>query len=142
MSEIKTDKLTGYSNKNSVTVEDGATTMTIRQGLAKMYGTVDTDTSNTVYGSLNISSIDDNSVGHTGMNTTNNFANSIWAAQVCGTGGGTSSGFAGLDSFAYGGSGDNPGRSTSKVTTRSTNGTGHSNDDHKDLNVAGWGDLA
>ena len=142
MSEIKTDKLTGYSNKNSVTVEDGATTMTIRQGLAKMYGTADTNTANTIYGSLNISSLDDNSTGYQGFNVTNNFANSIWAAQACGTGGGTSSGFAGLDSLLYGGSGDNPGRSTSKVATRSTNGTTHAQDDHDDLNIAGWGDLA
>ena len=142
MSEIKTDKLTGYSNKNSVTVEDGATTMTIRQGLAKMYGTADTNTANTLYGTLNISSLDDNSTGYQGFNVTNNFANSVWAAQACGTGGGTSSGFAGLDSLLYGGSGDNPGRSTSKVTTRSTNGTTHSQDDHDDLNIAGWGNLA
>ena len=142
MSEIKTDKLTGHSNKNSVTVEDGATTMTIRQGLAKMYGTADTNTSNTLYGTLNISSLDDNSTGYQGFNVTDNFANSIWAAQACGTGGSTSSGFAQLDSLLYGGNGDNPGRSTSKVTTRGTNGTAHSQDDHDDLNIVGWGDLA
>ena len=71
MSEIKTDKLTGYSNKNSVTVEDGATTMTIRQGLAKMYATADTNTANTLYGTLNISSLDDNAVGYHRFNTTN-----------------------------------------------------------------------
>ena len=142
MSEIKTDKLTGYSNKNSVTVEDGATTMTIRQGLAKMYGTADTNTSNTIYGSLNISSLTDNAVGYHAFNTTNNFANSVWAAQACGTGGGTSSGFAGLDSLGWGGSGDNPGRSTSRVTTRATSGSTHAASDHRDLNIAGWGDLA
>jgi len=142
MSEIKTDKLTGYSNKNSVTVEDGATTMTIRQGLAKMYGTADTNTANTLYGTLNISSLDDNSTGYQGFNVTNNFANSVWAAQVTGTGGSTSSGFSTLDSLGYGGNGNNPGRSTSKVTTRSTQSTTHAQDDHDDLNIAGWGDLA
>lgn len=141
MSEIKTDKLTGYSNKNSVTVEDGATTMTIRQGLAKMYATADTNTSNTIYGSLNISSLDDNAVGYHRFNTTNAFANTIWAAQVCGTGGGTSSGYASLDSLAWGGNGALPGRSTTQVSTRGLSGSVAA-DDHDDLNIAGWGDLA
>lgn len=142
MSEIKTDKLTGYSNKNTVTVEDGATTMTIRQGLAKMYGTADTDTSNTIYGSLNISSLEDNAVGYHRFNTTNPFANTIWAAQACGTGGNTSSGWASLDSLDWGGSGANPGRSTTKVSTRGLNGVTVAAEDHRDLNIAGWGDLA
>ncbi|MAD24692.1 MAG: hypothetical protein CMO44_11030 [Verrucomicrobiales bacterium] len=141
MSEIKTDKLTGYSNKNTVTVEDGATTMTIRQGLAKMYATADTDTGNDIYGSLNISSLEDNAVGYHRFNTTNAFANTIWSAQACGTGGGTSSGYASLDSLEWGGSGANPGRSTTKVSTRACNGSS-ANDDHHDLNIAGWGDLA
>lgn len=141
MSEVKTDKLTGYSNKNSVTVEDGATTMTIRQGLAKMYGTADTDTSNTLYGTLNISSITDNAVGAHGFTVTNAFSNTVWSAQACGTGGGTSSGYASLDSLGYGGNGAIPGRSTTFVTTRGCNGSG-TNDDHGDLNIAGWGDLA
>ena len=141
MSEIKTDKLTGYSNKNSVTVEDGVTTMTIRQGLAKMYATADVNTGNDIYGSLNISSLDDNAVGYHRFNTTNAFANSIWAAHCTGTGGGTSSGFAGLDSLDWGGDGANPGRSTTQVSTRGINGAGGA-EDHDDLNIAGWGDLA
>jgi hypothetical protein len=141
MSEIKTDKLTGYSNKNTVTVEDGATAMTIRQGLAKMYATADTNTANTIYGSLNVSSLEDNATGYHRFNTTNAFANTIWAAQACGTGGGTSSGYASLDSLDWGGSGANPGRSTTKVSTRGVTGSGTA-DDHDDLNIAGWGDLA
>jgi len=141
MSEIKTDKLTGYSNKNTVTVEDGATTMTIRQGLAKMYGTADTNTGNDIYGSLNISSLEDNATGYHRFNTTNAFANTIWSAQACGTGGGTSSGYASLDSLDWGGSGANPGRSTTKVSTRGVTGSATA-DDHDDLNIAGWGDLA
>lgn len=141
MSEIKTDKLTGYSNKNSVTVEDGATTMTIRQGLAKMYATADTNTANTIYGSLNISSLEDNSTGYHRFNVTNAFVNTVWSAQACGTGGGTSSGYAQLDSLNWGGSGALPGRSTTQVSTRGCNGSA-GQDDHDDLNIAGWGDLA
>jgi len=143
MSEIKTDKLTGYSAAGTVTVtaEGGSTTMTLMHGISKAWIFYEADNSNLIRDSLNISSIRDNGTGAQGITMANAMNNSDWVAQVTGTGGGTSSGYGSLDSGSWGGSGDMPYRSSTRCNFRFTN-SGGSNYEHNDCNFSCQGELA
>tara|TARA_Y200000002_G_C22611035_1_gene633819 strand:+ start:591 stop:1019 length:429 start_codon:yes stop_codon:yes gene_type:complete len=65
MSEIKVDTLTGKTTANDITVTAGATaTMSLEQGLAKAWANINGSvTNNSVYDSLNVSSVADVSNG-------------------------------------------------------------------------------
>lgn len=143
MSEIKTDKLTGYSAAGAVTVtaEGGSTTMTMMHGMTKAWIFFEADNSNLIRDSLNISSIRDNGTGAQGITMTNAMNNDDWVSQVSGTGGGTSSGYGSMDSGSWGGSGDLPYRTTTRVNFRFTNLSG-TTVDHNDCNFSCNGDLA
>ena len=143
MSEIKTDKLTGYSAAGTVTVtaEGGSTTMTLMHGMSKAWIFFEADNSNLIRDSLNISSIRDNGTGSQGITMTNAMNNDDWVSQVSGTGGGTSSGYGSMDSGNWGGSGDMPYRTTTQVNFRFTNSSG-TTQDHNDCNFSCNGDLA
>ena len=143
MSEIKTDKLTGYSAAGTVTVtaEGGSNTMTLMHGMAKAWIFFEADNSNLIRDSLNVSSIRDNGTGSQGVTLTNAMNNDDWVSQVSGTGGGTSSGYGSMDSGSWGGNGDMPYRTTTRVNFRFTNLSG-TTVDHNDCNFSCNGDLA
>ena len=143
MSEIKTDKLTGYSAAGTVTVtaEGGSTTMALMHGMSKAWIFYEADNSNLIRDSLNISSIRAQATGQQGITMTNAMNNDDWTAQVTGTGGSTSSGYGSLESGSWGGSGDLPYRSTTQCNMRFTNYDGNYIE-HNDCNVLCHGDLA
>lgn len=145
MSEIKTNKLTGYTNAGDVDVtsEHGNVTMRLQQGLVKQWIFYEADNSNLIRDSFNISSLRDNATGHQGTTCTNPMNTTSWSAQVSGSGGNTSSGYGTLDSGGWGGNGDQPYRTTTQVNFRFVLGGGNgATTEHNDCNFAGIGDLA
>ena len=140
--EVKTDKITGKTTAGSIAVQgEGTNTTNLQQGLSKAWLFNEPDNSNLIRDSFNVSSFRDNATGQHGITLTTAMGNDDWTCQVTGTGGGTSSGFASLDSGIWGGSGDMPYRTTTQVNCRTTNQSGDYND-HNDLNFLCHGDLA
>ena len=158
MSTVVLDTITGKSTATTITigstpvVSASANSMTIRgegtaqtsiqQGLAKAWIFCETDNSNLVRDSFNVSTIRDNAVGQHGLTLATAMGNDDWTCQVTGTGAGTSNGYATLDSASWGGSGADPYRSTTQVNFRTVNASSGDYDDHGDVNVLCHGDLA
>tara|TARA_R100000353_G_scaffold84668_1_gene63116 strand:- start:27 stop:500 length:474 start_codon:yes stop_codon:yes gene_type:complete len=157
MSEVILDTITGKSTATTITVGstpvvsasansltirgEGSNQTSIQQGLAKAWIFNEPDNSNLIRDSFNISSFRDGGTGYMGIALATAMGNDDWTCQVTGTGGGTTSGFASLDSGAWGGSGDTPYRTTTQVNCRTTDVSGNYND-HNDLNFLCHGDLA
>ena len=158
MSTVILDTITGKSTATTITigstpvVSASANSMTIRgegsnqtsiqQGLAKAWIFGETDNSNLVRDSFNVSTLRDNAVGQHGLTLTTAMGNDDWTCQVSGTGGGTSNGYATLDTGSWGGSGDNPYRTTTGVNFRTINASSGDYTDHGDVNALCHGDLA
>ena len=143
MSTIKTNTLTGTTSAGSINItsEGGSNTTNLQQGLAKAWIFFEPDNSNLIRDSLNISAIRDIATGQQGITLATAMNNDDWTCQISGTGGGTSHGYATLDSSSWGGVGDLPGRSTTEVNGRTLN-SAFSYTDHNDLNFLCHGDLA
>tara|TARA_R100001510_G_C7615622_1_gene177884 strand:+ start:633 stop:1106 length:474 start_codon:yes stop_codon:yes gene_type:complete len=157
MSEVILDTITGKSTATTITVGstpvvsasansltirgEGSNQTSIQQGLAKAWLFIEPDNSNLIRDSFNISSFRDGGTGYAGITLATAMGNDDWTCQVTGTGGGTTSGFASLDSGSWGGTGDKPYRTTTQVNCRTTDVSGNYND-HNDLNFLCHGDLA
>lgn len=72
MSEIITNKLTGKTAAGDVTITDGSTTFKLQDGVAKLYGHLDTDA--VLDASHNVSSATDEGTGTFSLAPTNNFS--------------------------------------------------------------------
>jgi len=95
MSTILVNTLTGTSTAGSIAVtgEGNSTTTNLQNGLAKMWGNFDPNTSNNIVNSLNVASLSDNGTGDYALNATNNFDDGFFV-RLAGTtkgGGGPSS---------------------------------------------------
>tara|TARA_R100001591_G_scaffold113356_1_gene126525 strand:- start:428 stop:856 length:429 start_codon:yes stop_codon:yes gene_type:complete len=95
MSTILVNTLTGTSTAGSIAVtgEGNSTTTNLQNGLAKMWGNFDPNTSNNIVNSLNVASLSDNGTGDYSLNATNNFDDGFFV-RLAGTtkgGGGPSS---------------------------------------------------
>ena len=86
MSEIKVDTLTGKTTAKTVTVTVGATaTMSLEQGLAKSWGSVDQDsTDHPIYDSFNLASTSDQGTGYTICSYSNAMDNANYSITVAG----------------------------------------------------------
>ena len=86
MSEIKVDTLTGKTTAKTVTVTVGATaTMSLEQGIAKSWGSVDQDsTDHPQYDSLNLSTTSDEGTGYTICSFSNAMDNVNYSITVAG----------------------------------------------------------
>ena len=81
MSEIITDKLTGKTAADNVTITDGSATMQLQQGLAKAYAHYDQlTTSLTVRNTLNCSSLSDDGTAAVTTNYTANLSDGYYVA--------------------------------------------------------------
>jgi hypothetical protein len=131
MSEIKVDTLTGKTTAKTVTVTVGATaTMSLEQGLAKAWFSLDGDAGTPVFfDSFNCSTITD-TPGKPQIHFTNNMSNDDFATTACSGETATISGF-----------GSNTPKSTTSVLFRTNNSSGTATDSP---NVDGMvmGDLA
>ena len=77
MSTLRTNALEGMDAKNSITIVAGAgnvTTTNIEQGLAKAYCRIVQTSTQSIGGSFNIASINDNGTGKTEYSFTNNMS--------------------------------------------------------------------
>ena len=77
MSTLRTNALEGVDAKNSITIVAGAgnvTTTNIEQGLAKAYCRIVQTGTQSIGGSFNIASINDNGTGKTEYSFTNNMS--------------------------------------------------------------------
>ena len=72
MSEIITDKLTGKASAGNVTITAGSATMKLQDGVAKLYGHLDTDA--VLDASHNVSSATDEGTGQFSLAPTNDFS--------------------------------------------------------------------
>ena len=85
MSEIKVDTLTGKTTANDITVTVGASaTMSLEQGLAKMWHNIAGAGTVTTSDSFNVSSVSDMATGGYRSNLTNNMNNIVYAASGMG----------------------------------------------------------
>jgi len=94
-SQIGIDKIGGVTAASTINViaEGGTTTTNLQNGLAKMWGNFDPNTSNNIVNSLNVASLSDNGTGDYALNATNNFDDGFFV-RLAGTtkgGGGPSS---------------------------------------------------
>ena len=152
MSTLVVDTLTGKStattltigstpvvsaSANSLTIRgEGSAQTSVQNGLAKMWGNFDPNTSNNIVNSLNVASLTDHGTGDYGLNATNNFDDGFFV-RLAGTtkaGGGpsgtnytsgfstesTSSSFLGVCTVGNGG-----GSGPSAVEYDQTYGLGH-----------------
>jgi len=137
-----TSMIISNAGQVSIKSEGQANTTNLQQGLAKAWIFCETDNSNLVRDSFNVSTLRDNAAGQHGITLTTAMGNDDWTCQVAGTGGGTSHGYATLDTGIWGGSGDKPYRSTTQVNFRTINAATNDYADHSDVNVLCHGDLA
>ena len=72
MSEIKVDNLTGKTSAGDIKVTDGATTFNMQSALNKMWVAYD-GINNSIFSSLNVASVTDNTTGSYTYNFSNNF---------------------------------------------------------------------
>jgi hypothetical protein len=72
MSEIKVDTLTGKTSAGDITVTDGAATFNMQSALNKMWVAYD-GINNSIFSSLNVASVTDNTTGSYTYNFSNNF---------------------------------------------------------------------
>jgi len=72
MSEIKVDNLTGKTSAGDITVTDGAATFNMQSALNKMWVAYD-GINNSIFSSLNVASVTDNTTGSYTYNFSNNF---------------------------------------------------------------------
>jgi hypothetical protein len=78
---LKVDTITGVSTAGSIAVtgEGNSTTTNLQQGLVKHRCNFDTDSSTSVLGSFNNSSLTDNGTGDTSFTLTNNMNNATYS---------------------------------------------------------------
>ena len=75
MSEVKTNKLTGVSTANDITVTVGASaTQKLQDGIAKMLCHYDQSGTAAIVDSLNVTSLTDTATAKAEINYTNNFS--------------------------------------------------------------------
>ena len=105
MSEIKVDTLTGKTTANDITVTVGATaTMSLEQGLAKVFCNLDGTGTIAVLKSLNVSSAVDDGTGLYDINFSNAFSDtdaSHLTGKQLATSGGTDTAICYLRNLAY-----------------------------------------
>ncbi len=83
MSEIKVDTLTGKTTANDITVTAGATaTMSLEQGLCKVWATYQQEGSTVVHDSHNVSSMTDGGTGKAQVNINNNMNNDDYCVAI------------------------------------------------------------
>ena len=83
---LKVDEMQGVTNTNEMTIAannvtvtgEGAATMRLQNGLAKMWANFDPNTSNTIVNSLNVASLSDNGTGDYALNGTNAFSDGFF----------------------------------------------------------------
>ena len=71
-SELQVDELKGVTADGDITITDGSATMKLQDGIAKLYGHLDTDA--VLDASYNTSSATDESTGTFSLAPTNNFS--------------------------------------------------------------------
>jgi hypothetical protein len=79
---LKVDSMQGVTSAGDITItsEGGAATQSLQQGLVKHRCNFDTDSSTSVLGSFNNSSLTDNGTGDTSFTLTNNMNNATYSA--------------------------------------------------------------
>ena len=129
MSEVKTNKLTGVSTANDITVTVGASaTQKLQDGIAKMLCHYDQSGTVAIVDSLNVTSLTDTATAKTEINYTNNFSSVAY--------------FNGGQTFTVGNVmiEDNPSTNKIHIITKRID-TGAVND-YNNVNELGFGDLA
>ena len=79
---LKVDEMQGVTSAGDITItsEGGAATMSLQQGLAKAWCSVDHDTTISFFDSFNFASVTDNSTGNYGVSFTNSMSTSRYSS--------------------------------------------------------------
>jgi hypothetical protein len=78
---LKVDEMQGVTSAGDITITDGAATMQMQRGMAKVWAHI-TASGASLSDSLNVSSLDDDGTGEYGLNYTNNMESNNYSV-VC-----------------------------------------------------------